>query len=174
MIQSPLNYTGGKYKLLPQILPLFPKDINCFVDLFCGGCNVGINVCAKKYVYNDSCEPLINLYSVMQTLDSASFIEKIETVIKRYGLSDVKLYGYDFYNCNSSDGLGVYNRDKYMKLRADFNALKERTGIISFDNGFVELAYRELCACIFEEEIIKNRIAGSISEEFSTCWWRTR
>lgn len=126
MIQSPLNYTGGKYKLLPQILPLFPKDINCFVDLFCGGCNVGINVCAKKYVYNDSCEPLINLYSVMQTLDSASFIEKIETVIKRYGLSDVKLYGYDFYNCNSSDGLGVYNRDKYMKLRADFNALKER------------------------------------------------
>lgn len=126
MIQSPLNYTGGKYKLLPQILPLFPKDINCFVDLFCGGCNVGINVCAKKYVYNDSCEPLINLYSVMQTLDSASFIDKIETVIKRYALSNVKLYGYDFYNCNSSDGLGSYNRDKYMKLRADFNVLKER------------------------------------------------
>ena len=27
MIQSPLNYTGGKYKLLPQILPMFPGDI---------------------------------------------------------------------------------------------------------------------------------------------------
>ncbi len=39
------------------------------------------------------------------------------------------------------------------------------TGIISFDNGFVELAYRELCACIFEEDRIKERIAGSISEE---------
>ena len=25
IIQSPLNYTGGKFKLLPQILPLFPK-----------------------------------------------------------------------------------------------------------------------------------------------------
>ena len=49
MIQSPLNYTGGKYKLLPQILPLFPKEIDCFVDLFCGGCNVGINRnCNKK------------------------------------------------------------------------------------------------------------------------------
>ena len=24
-IKSPLNYVGGKYKLLPQILPLFPK-----------------------------------------------------------------------------------------------------------------------------------------------------
>lgn len=39
------------------------------------------------------------------------------------------------------------------------------TGIISFDNGFVELAYRELCACIFEEDRVKERIAGSISEE---------
>ena len=27
MIQSPLNYTGGKYKLLTQILPMFPKNI---------------------------------------------------------------------------------------------------------------------------------------------------
>ena len=126
MIQSPLNYTGGKYKLLPQILPFFPENINCFVDLFCGGCNVGINVHAKKYVYNDSCEPLINLYSVMQTLEPACFLKKIETVIRRYGLSDVKLHGYDFYNCNSSDGLGAYNRDKYMRLRADFNALKEK------------------------------------------------
>lgn len=126
MIQSPLNYTGGKYKLLPQILPLFPTEINCFVDLFCGGCNVGINFCAEKYLYNDSCEPLIALYSVMQTIEPTDFIEKIEIVIKRYGLSNVKLYGYDFYNCNSSDGLGAYNRDKYVKLRADFNALKER------------------------------------------------
>lgn len=44
------------------------------------------------------------------------------------------------------------------------------TGIISFDNGFVELAYRELCACIFEEEIIKNRIAGNISEELHSYY----
>ena len=27
-IKSPLNYTGGKYKLLPQIIPKFPKNIN--------------------------------------------------------------------------------------------------------------------------------------------------
>ena len=44
LIKSPLNYTGGKYKLLPQILPYFPNDINTFIDLFAGGCNVGINV----------------------------------------------------------------------------------------------------------------------------------
>lgn len=44
------------------------------------------------------------------------------------------------------------------------------TGIISFDNGFVELAYRELCSCIFEENKIKKYIAGNITEEIHSCY----
>lgn len=36
-IKSPLNYTGGKFKLLPQLLELFPDQIDTFVDLFAGG-----------------------------------------------------------------------------------------------------------------------------------------
>ncbi|MGN8801058.1 DNA adenine methylase [Candidatus Merdisoma sp. HCP28S3_D10] len=126
MVQSPLNYTGGKYKLLPQILPLFPEKIECFVDLFCGGCNVGINVKAEHYIYNDCCEPLVHLYSVMQKMDPEVFISKTEAIIKNYGLSDVKRQGYDFYHCKSSEGLSSYNRDRYIKLRDDFNALKFR------------------------------------------------
>jgi hypothetical protein len=31
--KSPFNYTGGKYKILSQIISLSPKNINCFVDL---------------------------------------------------------------------------------------------------------------------------------------------
>lgn len=54
MIPSALNYTGGKYKLLPQILSLFPKDADKAVDLFCGGCNVGINLDCSKVQFNDS------------------------------------------------------------------------------------------------------------------------
>ena len=53
MVQSPLNYTGGKYKLLPQILPHFPIGTHLFVDLFCGGCNVGLNAPGQRVVYND-------------------------------------------------------------------------------------------------------------------------
>lgn len=126
MIQSPLNYTGGKFKLLPQILPLFPSQIDCFVDLFCGGCNVGINVSANRYVYNDSCEPLINLYSVMQTMKSDVFLSKVEKLIQKYDLSNVKLNGYEFYNCSSADGLGSYNKEKYLMLRSDFNSLSKK------------------------------------------------
>lgn len=126
MIRSPLNYTGGKFKLLPQILPLFPSQIDCFVDLFCGGCNVGVNVSVNRYVYNDSCEPLINLYSVMQTMESEVFLSKVEKLIQKYDLSNVKLNGYEFYNCSSADGLGSYNKEKYLMLRSDFNSLPKK------------------------------------------------
>lgn len=37
LIKSPLNYVGGKYKLLPQILPLFSDRIRTFYDVFGGG-----------------------------------------------------------------------------------------------------------------------------------------
>ena len=42
-VKSPLNYIGGKYKLLSQISPKFPENIEVFFDVFAGGCNVGVN-----------------------------------------------------------------------------------------------------------------------------------
>lgn len=121
MIQSPLNYTGGKFKLLPQILPLFPQNIDTFVDLFCGGCNVGINVDCNKVIYNDLDEHLLYLYNTFKNLDKESTFEWIYQIIEKYHLSDVSKYGYDYYSCDSSKGLGDYNRDKFIKLREDFN-----------------------------------------------------
>lgn len=47
-IKSPLNYTGSKYKLLSQLMPLFPKNISTFVDLFTGGGTVALNVDSQK------------------------------------------------------------------------------------------------------------------------------
>lgn len=126
MIQSPLNYTGGKFKLLPQILPLFPKDINTFVDLFCGGCNVGVNVNCKSVIYNDLNENLLCLYNTFKNLDKQSVFEWIYEIINKYELSLVSENGYDYYNCDSSKGLGSYNKEKFLKLRADFNQKKKK------------------------------------------------
>ena len=64
-IASPLNYTGGKYKLLSQIFPLFPNNINTFVDIFCGGCNVGININAQRVICNDNNSKLIVLINYL-------------------------------------------------------------------------------------------------------------
>ncbi|WP_170235164.1 hypothetical protein [Helicobacter canis] len=35
-IQSPINYTDSKAKLLPQILPLCPREMGACVDLLVG------------------------------------------------------------------------------------------------------------------------------------------
>lgn len=121
IVKSPLNYTGGKTKLLPQLMPLFPSDINTFVDLFCGGANVGINVKADKVVYNDNNEKLVNLFQVFSKYTPEALVEKIDRIIKKYKLSDSERYGYQKYGCNSADGLGAYNKQHFLLLREDFN-----------------------------------------------------
>lgn len=121
MIQSPLNYTGGKYKLLPQILPLFPRDIDTFVDLFCGGCNVGINIEANRIIYNDMNQNLLCLYNTFKNLGHEVVVDWVYEIIEKYQLSMVSKYGYEHYGCDSNKGLGDYNRDKFLQLRRDFN-----------------------------------------------------
>ncbi|ONI45251.1 DNA adenine methylase [Candidatus Epulonipiscioides gigas] len=121
IIQSPLNYIGGKFKLLPQILPQFPNDITTFIDLFSGGCNVGVNVDCRKVVFNDLQSHLLYLFNTFQNLDKESVFELIEKCINKYELSRSSEKGYNYYNCESGKGLGDYNKDRFLKLRKDFN-----------------------------------------------------
>lgn len=89
-----MNYIGGKYKLLPQILPLFPKRIRTFIDLFCGGANVGINVKSEKVVFNDNLSYLIDLYRAFQTIPKAEILQHIENRISDLALSMTNEEGY--------------------------------------------------------------------------------
>lgn len=125
-IKSPLNYTGGKHKLLPQILPLFPDDIGTFVDLFCGGANVGINVQANTHYYNDINTSVIGLLNCLSRVDAEEFISNIKQIIKKYNLSDSTLHSYSDYGCNGSDGLGSYNKVGFNNLKNDFNKRKAK------------------------------------------------
>jgi adenine-specific DNA-methyltransferase len=128
IIQSPLNYTGGKFKLLSQILPNFPKNIDTLVDLFCGGCNIGINVVADRVIFNDSSPYLLYLYNTFKNLGKDTVLRMIDEVIEKYGLSRVSEKGYEFYGCDSSAGLGGFNREPFMRLRTDFNKMNEDYG----------------------------------------------
>ncbi len=120
-IKSPLNYVGGKYKLLPQIIPLFPEKIKTFVDLFGGGFNVGVNVKAEHIVYNDICSQVVDLLKQFYKNEYESIHKAILDTIAHYGLSRSDINGYETYGCNSSDGLGSYNKQKYFRLRDDYN-----------------------------------------------------
>ncbi|ALS22171.1 DNA adenine methylase [Paenibacillus naphthalenovorans] len=102
-IKSPMNYIGGKYKLLPQLLPLFPENIGTFVDLFAGGCNVGINIEAKKVICNDKEQAIINLYNECKKHSSEVMLEILDKTIKKYELSKT-------------------NQEGYLKLRNDYNS----------------------------------------------------
>lgn len=125
IVKSPLNFTGGKYKLLPQLVPLFPSDISTFVDIFCGGCNVGVNVTAKKIICNDIDSNLIGLFSFFKGKSYDNLLPKIQEVINNFNLSDSEKNGYSFYNCNSANGLGNFNRTGFLNLRETFNTLSK-------------------------------------------------
>lgn len=119
-LACPLNYTGGKHKLLPQIKQYFPKA-SCFLDLFAGGCNVGINAKSSKIIFNDINADIIELMRYFKRTDINTILSRIDQIIKEYGLSRTDLYGYDYYKCNSNSGLAVYNKEKFLKLRKDYN-----------------------------------------------------
>lgn len=138
-IACPFNYTGGKFKLLPQIKPLLPKA-PLFLDLFAGGCNVGINSSSTKIIFNDINKKLIDLLDYFKRTKTESILNSIDETIKKYNLSRTDIYGYEYYKCNSSEGLADYNRDKFLKLRADYNK-KINQGIDDYIMLYVLIVY---------------------------------
>ena len=103
-IKSPLNYNGGKHKILNQLLPLFPKHMNTFVDLFAGGCNVGINVEAKQVFFNDCILQLIKLYKELQERTLEYIVSFIEKRIFDYDLNTTNAEGYIRFRDNYNEG----------------------------------------------------------------------
>ena len=130
LVKSPLNYTGGKFKLLPQLLPLFPNKIDNFIDLFGGGFNVGINVKANQVIYNDIEKHIVELLNYFKNNEGNVIIEQIDSLIDKYGLTRTDKYGYEYYGCNSSEGVSRINKKPYLKLREDYN--KNKTPILFF------------------------------------------
>lgn len=112
-IKSPLNYVGGKYKLLPQILPLFPKNIDTCIDLFGGGFNVGINVPAKEVIYNDLNLPVVQILEYIHRNETDEILGEIDKIIKQYDLSKI-------------------NKEGYLRLRNYFNKLESKQPVILY------------------------------------------
>lgn len=123
---SPLNYIGGKARILDQVLPHFPLDIDIFVDLFCGGCNVGINTKAEQYIYNDVSPQLIGLLELLSRETPAKIIDSINSIIDRYKFSRTSEHNFAYYGGNCMKGVSEYNRQKFIDLRTEFNSYQNR------------------------------------------------
>jgi DNA adenine methylase/adenine-specific DNA-methyltransferase len=102
-IKSPINYIGNKYNQLDKIIPLFPSNINTFVDLFGGSGTVLLNVKANNYIYNDINNFIVDIFEgIMNAENPNIIIDSIEKIISKYNLSKT-------------------NRDGFEKLRSDYN-----------------------------------------------------
>lgn len=93
-VKSPMNYIGGKYKLLPQLMNLFPTNIDTFVDLFAGGFNVSANVQSNKTICNDLNSRIVEMVRFFCYADEATVLRRIEEKIKEYGLTKENEEGY--------------------------------------------------------------------------------
>ena len=117
-IKSPLNYVGGKFKLLPQIMPLFPENISTFVDLFSGGANVGINVEASTIVFNDTNYRVNNIFRHLQTHSIEDTLDEIYNYIDEYKLSKTNKDGFlairrDYNNSSIEKPMMLYTLSSY-------------------------------------------------------------
>ena len=111
-IKSPINYIGNKYKLIGQIIPLFPDNIDTFIDVFGGSGTVLINTKANKYIYNDINQYVSNIFKGLVIEDTDEIVKKIENIIAQYSLGKTNKEGFeklrDDYNNGRNDWITLY------------------------------------------------------------------
>lgn len=126
--KSPINYTGNKYRILPQFIKYFPKNINKCMDLFTGGSTVAINIMANEIIAIDNNPKIINLLEFLKKQEYSKLINKIDNIIEKYELSNSYKYGYSHYKkyVEGNNGLKRYNIKGFTQLKKDYNNLKNK------------------------------------------------
>ena len=97
ILESPLNYSGSKSKIIEQLKQHFPKkeEVKMFYDVFCGGLSVSMNVDYDNILSNDIINPLINFYT---NLYNSSKQDRIEEEIDRILSFKINKDSKDEYN----------------------------------------------------------------------------
>lgn len=121
MINSPLNYTGNKYKLLSQIMPYLNNQAETFVDIFAGSGLVGLNSDCENIILNDHNKVTIELLLYFKNNSSETIINNMDKIIAKYGFTDTYRNGKKNYIEEKHEGLSRYNRIPFNKLKEDYN-----------------------------------------------------
>lgn len=129
-IRSPFFYVGDKYKLMPQLKQLMPKDIEQYIEPFVGGGSSFLNSKGTSYMLNDVDSYVVELHRQIgsYTGKAEKLFEELFDIIDFYGLSCSyrgicvpeemkKKYVKTYYS--------KYNKDAYIRMRKDFNERKD-------------------------------------------------
>lgn len=135
--RSPLFYVGDKYRLMKQLAPYFPFEINNFYEPFVGGGTVFMNIEAKKYFLNDLDKHLIKIHKFLvdSSQNSAKFLRDAEKIMHKYKLS--RSFKEDIVpNSLKKEWKKTYfarfNKDGYEKMRTGVNNFKDNDPLILY------------------------------------------
>ena len=144
-MRTPLNYTGNKSRLVKKFKSKFPKGVNIFVDLFCGGGTVGLSVDAKKVIFIDNNKNVIELLKHLSKYKYETILRRLETLIEKYNLSYSSKFGYTRYRKGISNvdnnGLKKYNTEGFYQLRDRYNGLREKFTKNALDMLYLLVVY---------------------------------
>lgn len=132
-VKSPIFYMGNKFKLLPQLIPLFPIYIHKFYDLFGGSGCMSANVKADKTIYNEINDNIVNLYKLFLNNTPEELDHKIKMYIEWFGLNkegtDVRQNNPDIKEIRD-----LYNH-RYLQFRKAYNE-SERDDVMLYTLTF--------------------------------------
>ena len=124
--RSPLFYVGDKYKLMKQLVGLFPQEVDTFYEPFVGGGTVFLNIQANKYYLNDNDKNLIAIHKFLteSSNNPDSFFKNVEKIIRKYHLS--RSYKEDIIPASlkkewKKTYFARFNKEGYEKLRVCVN-----------------------------------------------------
>ena len=135
--RSPLFYVGDKYKLMKQLVDLFPNKINNFYEPFVGGGTVFLNVEANKYFLNDIDKHLVNIHKflISNAKNPNKFFDDVEKIINKYKLSHSYKKGIVPDSLKKEFKKTYYakfNKDGYEKLRIHVNKKKKNDPLVLY------------------------------------------
>ncbi|MBA4320736.1 MAG: DNA adenine methylase [Flavobacterium sp.] len=135
--RSPLFYVGDKYKLMNQLIDLFPKEINVFYEPFVGGGTVFLNVKANRYDVNDIDKNLIEIHKFLMesSRNPNKFFNDVEKIIYKYNLS--RSFKEDIVPDSlkkkwKKTYFAKFNKSGYEKLRESVNANANNNPLILY------------------------------------------
>lgn len=134
--RSPFFYVGDKFKLLDQLLPLFPEKIDRYFEPFLGGGSVAMNVSAKSFVLSDQLGPLIEIHRSFSNFKSPeALLQKLEELCKSYDLK-ASYFGdeveKDLKKAHPKTYFAVRNREAFNRARSHFNSSLERDPLLLY------------------------------------------
>jgi DNA adenine methylase len=198
--RSPLFFVGDKARILPQILPHFPSEIENYAEPFLGGGSTSLNLDARQYLLSDINGPLVNLHSELRRLSIEDDLVRIICArILESGLTCSYLNQFApphlidqypktyFAHANRSAYLELrekYNRsdfrdpiDLYILIIYGFNRMLrfDRAGKFNVPVGNVDFNRKTAAAladyCEFHQSVSSIKIQKS---DFTACTERMR